>query len=246
MSDCAGSADSGTPSDQLGGGGAHPTSALYVSACEMADVRPWILERHYAKRMPGNVCAQFALREGTNIRGVITYGTAPTPTIQTSLAGPEWADRVWELNRLVVEPNLKNGASLLISKSLKMLPSPRFIVSYADGGVGHIGYVYQATNWLYIGAVSAHDAEYLVNGKYVHARTLTSRGITAPRAWAAANGIEAREPMLKHRYVFILAPSRRKRAEMLAALRYATLPYPKGASSRVGQENPLLVQGTLL
>jgi hypothetical protein len=58
---------------------------------------------------------------------------------------------VYELNRLWVSDDVpKNGESYLIANSIKRLDK-EIIVSFADTSQSHVGYVYQATNFLYCG-----------------------------------------------------------------------------------------------
>ena len=39
----------------------------------------------------------------------------------------------------------------LVGRSLRLLPKPSVVVSYADTAQGHVGYVYQAANFIYTG-----------------------------------------------------------------------------------------------
>ena len=65
----------------------------------------------------------------------------------------------------------KNTESRLISESIKLLPKKvRFIMSYADPSVGHMGTIYQATNWLCCGKSQA-DEWYIVDGEKIHPRS---------------------------------------------------------------------------
>ena len=100
------------------------------------------------------------------------------------------------------------------------------MVSYADGQMGHVGYIYQATNFLYCGAKKSHDVEYLIDGKWTHAKVLTNRGIKNLSLWAKENNLEIKKPANKHRYVYIFDKKH------IGALKYKTEPYPKGRTMR--------------
>jgi hypothetical protein len=112
-----------------------------------------------------------------------------------------------------------------------MLEKPSAVVSYADSAWGHVGSIYQATNWLYTGATKSHDHLYLIDGRRVHPMTLRDQGILDPKRWARENKIPTLPPAEKHRYFFLLG-DRRTRKRMLATLRYPVLPYPKGPHTR--------------
>lgn len=121
-----------------------------VKSVSYDETKPFILEIHYAKRMP-SISYSFGLFRNDELVGVVTYGKPATPSICKGIAGKDNKEKVFELNRLVLKDNLKNEASILISKSLKLLPPNLIIVSYSDTNEDHIGYVYQATNFLYTG-----------------------------------------------------------------------------------------------
>lgn len=122
----------------------------YIAKIDRSDTEYFILNLHYAKKMP-SISYAFGLFEKNNLVGVITYGNSPSSTLAKSIAGEKNAAYILELNRLVLLNNKKNEASILVSRSLKMLPKPQIIVSFADQEKGHYGYVYQATNFLYTG-----------------------------------------------------------------------------------------------
>ena len=51
------------------------------------------------------------------------------------------------------------------------MPGLRLVVSFADPEQGHVGGIYQAGGWFYVGRSQASE-EYLVNGKRWHGRAL--------------------------------------------------------------------------
>ena len=183
-----------------------------------------VTARHYSRRASMFQHA-FALVKGCQIEGVVVYGMPPIMVQKHSFSDPNWP--IFELTRLVIQTDAPNAASFLVGNSLKMLPSPSAVVSYADTEFNHCGIVYQSTNWIYTGATVSHDHMYLIDGKRVHPRTLAARGIKSPKLWAKENNIETVKPMQKHRYFFLNGNKRERRA-MLSALRYSPISsYPK-------------------
>lgn len=246
---CADGASAAHPIHQSEDGGSQPTSALQSRVVQIPteEARPWILNKHYARRMP---CVQFAFglyENGENVpSGIVTFGPTPTPAVQQNICGEKYSSIVFELNRLCIDSRDKNAASFLVGHALKLLPKPAVIVSYADEGQGHKGYIYQATNFLYTGAVTAHDSEYIVNGVKTHARSITSQGITAVKEWANKNGIEQVKPKPKHRYVMFLG-SKKQREELRTALTYRIVSkYPKGESRRYDASAEVVLQTVML
>jgi len=200
-----------------------------VQSIKPFETEPWLLRKHYAKRMP-LIQFAFGLFEDRILIGVVTYGSPSTPQIANGIWKME-KFQILELNRLCIESNTKNAASFLVGRSLRLLPTPTAIISYADGLKGHIGYVYQSTNFIYTGAVTAHDSEYMVNGIKTHPRSLAARGITSPAKWAADNGYERIHAKPKHRYVYFCG-NRSEKNRMLNSLAYPIENYPKGKTNR--------------
>lgn len=178
---------------------------------------PWLLHKHYARRIP-SISHAYGLYVGPYLQGVVTFGMPASPFVCQGLAGKEWADKVLELNRLCIqEPAPRNAGSFLVAGALGYLPKPSIVVSYADAGQGHHGYIYQATNFIYTGASKERTDIFAGDGK--HARH--HKGDTSIRQHRSS----------KHRYVYFCGDRRQKRA-MRAAFKYPVLPYPKGDNRR--------------
>jgi hypothetical protein len=193
-------------------------TSFIIQSVQNWECDAWFLKKHYARRLP-NMTHCFGLYEGNNLCGVISYGPPASPHLCRGICGEEFSQIVLELNRLVIDHEDRNAASQLISGSLKMLPKPSIIVSYADTGVGHVGYVYQATNWIYTGlSARRFDPKHLTD-KNKH-----SRGKWNPD-W------ELVERSRKHRYIYFCG-SKKDKKRMRSLLRYAVEPYPKGDSQK--------------
>lgn len=157
--------------------------------------------------------------------GCVTYGSPASPWLCKGLAGEENRRNVIELNRLVLMPEYNGGnyASFLVGRSLRLLPHGLFVVSYADTKWSHVGYVYQATNWLFTGTTKARTDMFSKSGHSRH--NCGDRRQRQPRS-------------AKHRYVY-LTGSKKQKKRMLRELRYPVVSqYPKGDSVRYDVENP--------
>jgi hypothetical protein len=196
--------------------------------------KEWLLKKHYAKRIPPIEFA-FGLYDQNNIlNGVVTYGTPVSSTLRNL-----WHNKykLYELNRLVINENSeKNTLSFLVSQSLKKLPSPCVIVSYADTSKNHHGYIYQATNFIYTG-LSIPFKDYLVKGlEHLHHTTIEdlSRGQENRLEWLRNKFgdklIQIDRPR-KHRYFYFIGNKMQKK-DILKMLPYQIKPYPKGENKR--------------
>jgi hypothetical protein len=193
------------------------------------ETKPYILGIHYAKRMP-SVSYAFGLFKENKLIGCITYGSPASPRVCDGLCGREHAKKVLELNRLVLKHNEKNEASFLIASSLKLLPKPSIIISYADSDQDHVGYVYQATNWIYLGLSAKRTDRVFVDGsKTKHGRHMISTDIKDINE----RTILVQRPR-KHRYIQILA-SRKQKKHLKKAIRYDIKPYPK-TNKKLGKD----------
>ncbi|MBO7338221.1 MAG: hypothetical protein J6U33_06240, partial [Paludibacteraceae bacterium] len=105
------------------------------------------------------------------------------------------------------------------------------IVSYADSGMGHHGYIYQATNWVYTGLSDAHSEYIIQNGGGRHSRHLFDEfgGINKAKEEGIEMKVGARSR--KHRYFYFLG-SKMEVKSMKRDLRYSMQDYPKGDNQR--------------
>ena len=207
---------------------------LKVLPINSFEVEPWLLRKHYAKRMCP-ISHAFGLYDDEKLIGVVTYGIPSSSALRMGICGSEYIENVMELNRLCCD-NQSNMASMLVGRSLQMLPKPLIVVSYADIEQGHVGYVYQATNFIYTG-LSAKRTDWKIKGmEHLHGATIAdmSRGQKNRANWMRekfGNNFYLQDRSRKHRYIFFLGNKYEKQA-MLKALKYKIEPYPKGESKR--------------
>ena len=200
---------------------------LEVKQITYKDCIPFIMNIHYARRVP---CIQYAygLFENDTLIGVCTFGQPASPSLCKGVAGEAFRKRVLELNRLVLLPeyNGNNRASVLVSRSLKLLPKGYYIISYADWeGWGHVGYIYQATNWLYTGMTKGRTDKYSEGHSRHYAQDETRRSYRTS----------------KHRYIYLTGDKWQKKI-LMENLKYPIIKeYPKGDNTRYDTNNPIAV-----
>ena len=175
------------------------------------DTKPFILNIHYAKRMP-SISFAYGLFLSNELVGIVSYGSPASPSLCKGIAGINNKSFVIELNRLVLKYNLKNEASMLVGKSLKLLPKPKIIVSYAATNQDHVGFIYQATNFYFTGTTKPRTDMAGKNGK--HSRH--HLGDKTKRIFRSA----------KHRYVYVIGNKKDKK-KLFKELKYPILNYPK-------------------
>ncbi len=212
-----------------------------VMSIPSATTYPWLLKKHYAKRVP-QITHSFGVFVNGVIQGVCTYGIPPSPALTMGICGKRYKDIVLELNRLcLINQHDKNLASYFVSKTLDLLPKPMIIISYADTSMGHVGYVYQATNFLYTGLSDKH-IEWQELGVNTHSRNVVRKYSHSERISRPDKFIQLDRPR-KHRYVYFCG-TRRDKKELRKALRYDIFAYPKGETKKY-MDQTIVAQQTI-
>ncbi len=224
----AGSVRAARPEDHRAGGGATPTSALQsllVKPIPMAVARELLVLWHYLHSFPGGTQLAFGVFWVLRLMGALTLG-----------AGPAQAHRLVEgacpqdclvLTRLWLSDELplysESRVLGIILRALRNSTEVKFLISYADPTQGHVGYVYQATNWLYTGLSQATPLYDIGDGQLYHSRTLSQIYGTHSLKYLREHGVQAKlvPQAPKHRYIYFLDPSWKER------LKVPVLPYPK-------------------
>ncbi len=203
-----------------------------VKPVSREDCKEYILDIHYAHRWP-MIQFAFGLFLNGKLCGVSTYGVPSSQPLRDNIAGTGFSNSVLELTRLCLKHNRKNEASILVGKSIKLLPQNRIIVSFADTSQDHIGCIYQATNFMYTGLSVPREHQKKVRGlehKHILAITMEFRGLggkTSDHLKAKYGDRVYSAPLSrKHRYIY-LHGSRKFKKQALLAIKYKLRPYPK-------------------
>ncbi len=207
--------------------------SLRLDWCSHEAARHAVLRWHYSRRMPRSKLVRIGVWEDSRFCGAILYGLGATPNLPKPFG--LGSTEVAELVRVALAPGRHHPTSKCVAVSLKMLwrhcPGLRLLVSFADSGQGHVGTIYQAGGWLYLG--ETRQSYLRVRGELVHPRTLYDRygpgGQSIP--WLREHvdpRAERVEMAPKLKYVW---PLDRKLRGSLEAI---SLPYPKPAAEATG------------
>ena len=154
---------------QEGDGGAIPTSPLQLqleiipkrlaSEC----YKKW----HYLGDTGFMSTYNFGVKTNGNLWGCISFGS-PNATELGDYFDRRTQYGWWEIKRLALSDCLpKNSESRVIAIGIKLLKKIRKvkgIVTYADDGIGHIGTIYKASGFKYLG-LTAQKKDFFINGK---------------------------------------------------------------------------------
>jgi len=185
----------------------------------------FLLPKHYSGRKPtiSKAFGWFNSKQYDfdNLKAVCTFGKPATPTLCVGICGKEYANSVYELNRLCRVDGWNEPLSQFVSACLRRLRTENWIiVSYADTAMNHHGYIYQACNFLYTGCTKERTDLFVPGGG--HSRHYKSEDQGEYRA--------VRSP--KHRYIYFCTFNKRLKKEWKDHLLYQVVPYPKGDNNK--------------
>jgi hypothetical protein len=181
----------------------------YQEACS------FLLPRHYSGRKPV-ISKAFGWFLGGELKAVCTFGKPASPSLCKGIMNGEFVDNVYELNRLCRVESLHEQLSQFVSACLRRISIYNWVVvSYADSGMNHNGYIYQACNFMYTGATKKRTDKYTEGNK--HSRHYDN---------AKQNG-KRKIRTSKHRYVFFATKNKQLKKEWLLKLAYPIKDYPK-------------------
>tara|TARA_Y100000114_G_scaffold119137_1_gene113735 strand:+ start:305 stop:1054 length:750 start_codon:yes stop_codon:yes gene_type:complete len=227
------------------------TSKLSVREIPRKLAKEMIIEYHYSKQWTKCSVAlglyhltgkehQFFDEPEEKLIGTICYGDPIGRHSGASISESISRKAVFELVRLFVHDGYgSNIESYLIGEGFKWLKQNRkdikALISYSDPQQGHVGTIYQATNWLYQGNKIRPNDSWLFkweeDGKWQHGRTIfpyygtndieKMRDLVKKDFWV-------KKELRKHRYIYLLVSKNIKR-KVIKDLKHPILPYPKVA-----------------
>lgn len=141
------------------------------------DAKYMVSRYHYSGKVVSNSQIHLGVfKDQTDLVGVLQYGP-PMNGLKTARKLCE-DERMMELNRMVMHPDEpRNSESMAIAACNKWLRANtdlQWLLSFSDGKQGNVGYIYQATNWQYLG-YALSDSFYDLDGDIVHSVSVWHR-----------------------------------------------------------------------
>ena len=208
---------------------------MVVKKCSSAFARPYISNFHYSQTFPDSTLYVFAGWYRDKLAGIVCYGMGAGKNqflfIDENIKNGEYIEltRLWSPDTMP-----KNTESKLIAESIKLLPNKiKFVLSFADDSENHKGYVYQATNFYYLGLNKGGKMLITKDGIKKHPRLLGIYKMRHPDYKKYTNnelmkllGYEYIESGKKHRYVFIRG-NKKTRKNLYNKIKDKLESYPK-------------------
>lgn len=137
-----------------------------------------IQKYHYSNTLPRLNRHFVGFYLGGQLVGVVTlgWGTRPLHTIKALFPSLTTED-YFEIGRMVMTEEMeRNSESQMLSQLIKWmktnLPNIKVLFTWADGMLGKVGYVYQASNFIYAG--NSVGEMYMKDGVKIHVRQIKS------------------------------------------------------------------------
>lgn len=148
---------------------------LLVDWCDHGAAKYAAQRWHYSGCLPAGrkVCA--GVWEGGRFIGAVIFSRGASPYLgkQYGLRSSE----VCELTRVALDRHVA-PVTQIVSRALRLLrahsPGLRLVVSFADPVEGHLGGIYQAGNWVFVGQSSPTEL-WWHRGKWRHTRSIAGR-----------------------------------------------------------------------
>ena len=206
---------------------------IYIKEIDSKLANRLIIENHYSGTVPKGVKFHLGIFIDEILYGVAQFGYGIRPKQSCKWVEGTNSDEYLELNRLWISDQLgKNAESNSISKALKYVkekkPELKWIISFADGMMGKVGTIYQATNFIYTGFRKDGGIWMTKQGERIHSISLWHKHGTINRG--VLEGIYGK-PLYKvfggqHRYFYFYDKG------LIKELQVKILPYPKQCDTK--------------
>ncbi len=204
---------------------------LHLDYCSHEAALYAVQHWHYSRSIPAGKLVKVGVWEESKFIGCIIYSYGANHNLAKSFGLAQ--TEVCELTRVALREH-GTPVSRLVSISLRLLktrcPGIKVVVSYADLDRGHLGVIYQAANWIYVGRMNDGECcAFLLNGRRMHKRSVGSRGWIQSLPWLREHiDPEASQVMTdgKHKYLWFF--------DDVIKRRYQSQPYPKRSSDETG------------
>jgi len=132
---------------------------------------------HYTGRIPPGTSVRIGVWEDDRFIGVVVFSRGPSGHLGSAFGLD--ITQVCELSRIALDDH-ETPVTQIVSPALRMLrqrcPGLRLVISFADPAQGHVGRIYQAGNWIYLGRTAPSKAHIDPEGRIRHDRNVSASG----------------------------------------------------------------------
>lgn len=200
--------------------------SLRLDWCSNAAAEYAVSHWHYARTLPPGRLVKVGAWEDEAFIGCVVFAQG-----SNQYHGKAFGLSMFEVCELVRVALREHVApvSQIVAIALRFLkrqsPGIKLVVSYADPEQGHLGGIYQAGNWVYVGEAGSTDAFVDATGKRLHSRGYSVGGAKIQfgnfKQMRAVGTVSRITVKAKHKYFMPMSDDLR---EQIRSLRK---PYPK-------------------
>lgn len=185
---------------------------------------------HYSQSLPTPPLVKVGVWEDDRYIGCVLFSRGANNNIGKSYGLR--STEVAELTRVALDKHI-SPVSRIVAVAIRFLRTQsdglRLIVSYADPSHGHVGGIYQAGGWMYVGQ-SPSSVEYIApDGKQWHGRMVSATG--RQRVYGVERAVwrhdQCRPVTVPGKYKYLMPLDQAMRAQIAPLAK----PYPKRAGS---------------
>lgn len=194
--------------------------SLRLDWCSYRAARYACSRWHYSGSIPTPPLVRIGVWEHERFIGCVLFsrGAAPQLGVPYGAARTE----VCELTRIALDAH-ETPVTRIVKIAIIMLrrhsPGLRLIVSFADPNQGHVGAIYQAGGWLYVGSTSPVPRYRDKTGRLWHSRQISTSGLKRQygtvRRVVPIGECERIDELGRYRYLYPLDRAMRERVEPL-------------------------------
>lgn len=194
---------------------------ITVAPCTHQAAKFAVENWHYSKRLPVGKTVRLGVWENDEFTGAVLFSWGANKNLAASF-GLSMTQCV-ELVRVALRPH-DAFVTQAVACALRIVqrdnPGLRVCVSFADPSQGHVGLIYQAGNWLYLGRTPRKRDLLSADGVTLNRRAFTGRQFGTGARSVIPPGARWVEREGKHRYAMPFDRAMRRQLQRIAQ------PYP--------------------
>lgn len=212
-----------------------------IKEIDKKTVLEMVKKYHYSDTLPHLNKYYLGFYLNNELVGVVTlgWGTRPKHTIKKIFPSLDTLD-YFEIGRMCMTEDMpRNSESQMLRALIKWIklnkPNVKILFTWADGMLGKVGYVYQASNFYFCG--NSVGEFYMQNGIKIHIRNKSMFGITGDKRKTVRPTMEQmKEHNIQHykgkqfRYIYFLTTRAMTKRLMSESLIDINRDYPKDHS----------------
>lgn len=183
---------------------------LVVAPCSYEAAAYAVKSWHYSKKMPAGKCYRLGVWEDDKFVGALVFAWGANKSLSSpyGLQMTECVELVRVACRRHILPITK-FVSMAIKKLKSDNPGIRLIISFADSHQGHVGTIYQAGNWFFLGETAPKFDYKMPDNSILNRRAYTGKGFNGTVRPLPSGATKVNSPP-KLRYAMPLDKSMRR------------------------------------